>query len=294
MKRVLILSVSLLLLLTAPAFAFNPNRFAGQENISVEYNHGILSAYVVKAGFSDSSHWSQFGGHLVVRYLNAGKDEELPLILPAFTTSGVKGTQMSVRTDAHRYAVVCTDLSQAGMTPIDMEATLLVAPPSAGMLTDIAASGYVSITVWDEDPAAAFTFSPDAEAKALLRLFLDEYEEEIAPTLTEGATLSRVYDLLAPRVTCEDAPSMADEAARAILDAEYAPLKNGSRGDAVSRLQQALTDLGYLHDRVDGIFGKKTAKAVQDFQSAAGLAATGAADAETQIALYLQQLESAR
>ena len=87
---------------------------------------------------------------------------------------------------------------------------------------------------------------------------------------------------------------MADEAARAILDAEYAPLKNGSRGDAVSRLQQALTDLGYLHDRVDGIFGKKTAKAVQDFQSAAGLAATGAADAETQIALYLQQLESAR
>ena len=57
---------------------------------------------------------------------------------------------------------------------------------------------------------------------------------------------------------------------------------------------KALTDLGYLNDRVDGIFGKKTAKAVQDFQTAAGLTATGAADAETQIELYLRQLESAQ
>ena len=87
---------------------------------------------------------------------------------------------------------------------------------------------------------------------------------------------------------------MADEAARAILSAEYTTLKNGSVGDGVSRLQKALTDLGYLRDRVDGVFGKKTAKAVQDFQTASGLTATGAADAETQIELYLRQLDSSQ
>ena len=294
MKRTLILSLALLLAFTAPALAFNYARFDGLEGVSVDYDPENPSAYVVKAGFSDSARWSQFGGHLVVRYLNAGKTEELPLILAAFTTSGAKGTQMTIRTDAHRYAVTCTDLTQAGMTPIDMEATLLAAPASADMLADVAASGYVKITVWDGDPSAAFTFSPDDSAKALLRLFLDEYSEEIAPMLAESATLAKVYDLLAPGITCEDAPSMADEAARAILSAEYTVLKNGSVGDGVSRLQQALTDLGYLRDRVDGVFGKKTAKAVQDFQTASGLTATGAADAETQIELYLRQLDASR
>ena len=294
MKRMMILSLALLLAFTAPALAFNYARFAGLEGVTVDYDPENPSTYVVKAGFSDSAYWSQFGGHLVVRYLNAGKDEELPLMLPAFTTSGVKGTQMAIRTDAHRYAVTCTDLTQAGMTPIEMEATLLVAPASADMLADVAASEYVKITVWDEDSSAAFSFSPDDGAKALLQLFLEEYSEEIAPMLAENATLVKVYDRLAPAITCEDAPSMANEDVRAILNAEYTALKNGSIGDAVSRLQQALTDLGYLNDRVDGIFGKKTAKAVQDFQTAAGLTATGAADAETQIELYLRQLESAQ
>ena len=52
-------------------------------------------------------------------------------------------------------------------------------------------------------------------------------------------------------------------------------LANGSRGDDVKALQQALIKLGYLGGGADGIFGKKTEKAVRDFQTANGLDATG-------------------
>ena len=38
----------------------------------------------------------------------------------------------------------------------------------------------------------------------------------------------------------------------------YTTLRNGSRGDDVKTLQQALIDLGYLNDKADGIFGNKT------------------------------------
>lgn len=293
MKKTLLLALALMLALASPALAFDYARFAGVEGISVEYDPKNPTAYVVKAGFDGAGQWDRFGGHLVVRYLNAGRDEELPLILPAFTTSGIKGAQLSIRTDAHRYSVVCTDLSQAGIAVLDTEATLLVTPASADMLADVAASDYVRITVWNDDPDQAFSFSVDDDARALLRRFLDEYEQEIMPMLTDGSTLSRVYDQLSPTVSASDAPVLGDEA-RALLDGEYALLKNGSSGDEVVRLQRALKDLGWLNDRADGIYGKRTTRAVRDFQSAAGMTATGVADAETQIELYLAQLEAAR
>ena len=88
MKRMLILSLALLLTFTAPALAFNYARFAGLEGVTVDYDPENPSASVVKAGFSDSAYWSQFGGHLVVRYLNAGKDEDLPLISSLASYSG--------------------------------------------------------------------------------------------------------------------------------------------------------------------------------------------------------------
>lgn len=69
----------------------------------------------------------------------------------------------------------------------------------------------------------------------------------------------------------------------------YELLAYGSRGDAVTELQQQLTDLGYLNDKVDGIFGPRTQRAVMLFQDFNGLAVTGSADKEMQELLFQEQ-----
>jgi peptidoglycan hydrolase-like protein with peptidoglycan-binding domain len=63
-------------------------------------------------------------------------------------------------------------------------------------------------------------------------------------------------------------------------------LQQGSRGDAVRSLQQALVSAGITPaGGVDGIFGVGTAAAVKQFQSARGLNATGMVDEATAAAL---------
>ncbi len=58
-------------------------------------------------------------------------------------------------------------------------------------------------------------------------------------------------------------------------------LKLGSRGEAVLELQAALKLLGFYPDTVDGIFSQSTARAVSQFQEAAGLAADGIVGQDT-------------
>ncbi len=62
-------------------------------------------------------------------------------------------------------------------------------------------------------------------------------------------------------------------------------LEYGSRGTAVSSLQQDLTSLGYNTYGVDGIFGINTQNAVIAFQSQKGLQVDGKAGTETKAAL---------
>ena len=52
----------------------------------------------------------------------------------------------------------------------------------------------------------------------------------------------------------------------AIPCAGLADLRRGSKGEDVKALQQALIDLGFLNDKADGIFGKKTEQAVKEWQ----------------------------
>ena len=92
------------------------------------------------------------------------------------------------------------------------------------------------------------------------------------------------------------ATGTADQTTLRILYGGYAPdspilsltLTNGSTGDNVTRLQTRLYYKGYLSktSSVDGEYGSTTASAVKLFQSAAGLGATGTADANTLRALY--------
>lgn len=63
-------------------------------------------------------------------------------------------------------------------------------------------------------------------------------------------------------------------------------LQQGSRGDAVKKLQLRLIELNYLSGTADGVFGGMTKSAVERFQKAASLQVTGVADAKTQQALY--------
>src|SRR3989344_6054154 len=55
----------------------------------------------------------------------------------------------------------------------------------------------------------------------------------------------------------------------------------GSRGDAVKALQRALKDEGYYLGKIDGLYGKRTAKSVKEFQDDNDLPLTGIADVYT-------------
>ena len=59
------------------------------------------------------------------------------------------------------------------------------------------------------------------------------------------------------------------------------------RGDDVKMLQKALEDHGFSPGKIDGIFGKRTQKAVRRFQKSAGITADGIAGPKTFEALGL-------
>ena len=64
-------------------------------------------------------------------------------------------------------------------------------------------------------------------------------------------------------------------------------LKRGATGEAVVRLQQALTVTGHYSGAIDGSFGQGTERAVKAFQNSVGLIADGKAGASTQYQLLL-------
>ena len=55
-----------------------------------------------------------------------------------------------------------------------------------------------------------------------------------------------------------------------IFASATADMKRGSRGEDVQTVQEMLIELGFLEDKADGIFGKKTAAAVKRFQAYLG------------------------
>ena len=70
---------------------------------------------------------------------------------------------------------------------------------------------------------------------------------------------------------------------------EAEPLQRGARGFPVRLVQGKLNDRGFDAGVVDGIFGRRTAKAVREFQGSQGfLKATGVVDGDTFGALFLQ------
>ena len=88
-----------------------------------------------------------------------------------------------------------------------------------------------------------------------------------------------------PEVTPTATPAATTEAPTQRV-IEWKTLRKGDAGDAVSQLQEALIQLGYLSGKADGTYGAQTVKAVKAFQKANGLTADGTAGPETQRALF--------
>lgn len=65
-------------------------------------------------------------------------------------------------------------------------------------------------------------------------------------------------------------------------DMVFEVLQNGSKGDAVQKVQAMLVEMGFLSGNPDGIYGNNTAAAVSAYQEAMGLDPTGIADEQTQ------------
>ena len=72
---------------------------------------------------------------------------------------------------------------------------------------------------------------------------------------------------------------------------QYSTLRRGSRGEAVSAIQQPLYDLGYYNYYIDGIYGWRTELAVEMLQSDLGLRVTGVANADLQKLILAGGLE---
>ncbi|MED1603619.1 peptidoglycan-binding protein [Alkalihalophilus marmarensis] len=70
-------------------------------------------------------------------------------------------------------------------------------------------------------------------------------------------------------------------------------LRVGSRGSAVTSLQQQLRDKGHFSSAVDGVYGPLTQSAVRSFQSAMGLSVDGIAGPQTFNALSSGVVQSA-
>lgn len=92
-------------------------------------------------------------------------------------------------------------------------------------------------------------------------------------------TIGDGHDLTSPRFS-------GDTVLEACFDNERL-LSVGSRGNAVTKLQQALVDAGFPLPKfgVDGIFGSETRTAVRDFQQASGILVDGLVGPQTMGAL---------
>lgn len=93
-----------------------------------------------------------------------------------------------------------------------------------------------------------------------------------------------------PTVSAPSAGTQAVTADVMNYDAIGFMLRSGDRGDRVRSLQKRLIQLGYLNDKADGVYGKKTRAAVAAFQENNGIhgvsGGPGVATELTQAALY--------
>ena len=88
------------------------------------------------------------------------------------------------------------------------------------------------------------------------------------------------------QLIASDAPAYGSPEAEAIRQGGYTLLQEGDSGEAVTRLQTRLVELGYANGTPNGRYASATVSAVRLFQRAAGQEETGVATAALQALLY--------
>ena len=88
------------------------------------------------------------------------------------------------------------------------------------------------------------------------------------------------------QLIADDAPAYGSAEAEAIRAGGYTLLQEGDSGEAVTRLQTRLVELGYANGTPNGRYASATVSAVKLFQRAVGLEETGVATAALQALLY--------
>ncbi|MBE5781694.1 MAG: hypothetical protein E7329_00095 [Clostridiales bacterium] len=112
-----------------------------------------------------------------------------------------------------------------------------------------------------------------------------------------GLTQDGVADEAMQQLLFEGSPKNSKGKAMDVKTVSYligALISSGSKGDAVSKLQSRLKELGYYTGSIDGRCGSGTVSAIRAFQKKMGLSNTGKADASTQAALYADTALHAR
>lgn len=135
-----------------------------------------------------------------------------------------------------------------------------------------------AINVYERIPRT----SPLATAVEIRKAFnlnsldkVDEARETLTRLLEDGAKSS------AEPQKADAAPAVSEPASSLASLAEDEVLRLGKRGDAVQKLQEALTALGYTIGTADGKFGDGTRQAVVAFQRKNGLKADGVVGPQT-------------
>ena len=120
-------------------------------------------------------------------------------------------------------------------------------------------------------PTEAPVIAPTAAVETALQ---PTQQPDLTATEAPAATeTSAVHSALVATLP----PTQAPTASPAPTPIQYTALYVGDRGEDVRRLQRALTEQGYLNDKIDGIFGQKTRRAIEAFQRANGLTVDGVA-----------------
>ncbi len=109
------------------------------------------------------------------------------------------------------------------------------------------------------------------------------------PTVTAYSYVTAVPTAVPTRVPTAvptRVPTPVPTAVPTATPAAYTTLYAGDRGEDVRKLQRRLAELGYLTDKIDGIYGQNTKKAVERFQYYNNLTVDGIAGKATQRVLF--------
>lgn len=132
-------------------------------------------------------------------------------------------------------------------------------------------------------PGAIYLFHCTDDDLSILREFIPEVARQGYRMVTMNEMFGYEDNAFTPKEIPYGIPEVPPLEPYDEVPVEYRKKRHAY---GVFKIQTRLKELGYLQDDPDGIFGDNTVKAVERFQKAAGLEATGVATVEMQAKLF--------